>query len=214
LDNWRWYDTIFRLRTGKALGRNKMNRMEVAVHFRPVPHLPRGMHGDPQPKVLRFGLEPESIIVELTGVGPRANTVAPDAAALNAGNSKMTRRGRAHGACHKTYSRSPLSISNTVGLGVAGCLGNGSMARRGGSLHGTALDSRDPTRLEAGKCSVRTASGLGLRCGRYRNGRILRSAIAVGWHGGTSSMGRSVGCGWIRRYLDRSIHVSPVEVPI
>jgi glucose-6-phosphate 1-dehydrogenase len=88
LDNWRWYDTIFRLRTGKALGRNKMNRMEVAVHFRPVPHLPRGMHGDPQPKVLRFGLEPESIIVELTGVGPRANTVAPDAAALNAGNSK------------------------------------------------------------------------------------------------------------------------------
>jgi hypothetical protein len=81
-------------------------------------------------------------------------------------------------------------------------------------IDGTALDSRDPTRLEAGKCSVRTASGLGLRCGRYRNGRILRSAIAVGWHGGTSSMGRSVGCGWIRRYLDRSIHVSPVEVPI
>jgi hypothetical protein len=74
LDNWHRYDTIFRLRTGEALGRN---RMEVAVHFRPVPHLPRGMHGDPQPNVLRFGLEPESIIVELTGVGPRANTLIP-----------------------------------------------------------------------------------------------------------------------------------------
>jgi glucose-6-phosphate 1-dehydrogenase len=74
LDNWRWYETIFRLRTGKARGRN---RMEVAVHFRPVPHLPRGMHGDPQPNVLRFGLEPESVVVEMYGVGPRANTLAP-----------------------------------------------------------------------------------------------------------------------------------------
>src|SRR5262249_32919211 len=37
LDNWRWPGTIFRLRTGKAL---KRERKEVAVHFRPVPHLP------------------------------------------------------------------------------------------------------------------------------------------------------------------------------
>jgi glucose-6-phosphate 1-dehydrogenase len=32
LDNWRWPGTIFRLRTGKALGRD---RKEVAVHFGP-----------------------------------------------------------------------------------------------------------------------------------------------------------------------------------
>jgi glucose-6-phosphate 1-dehydrogenase len=74
LDNWRWHGTIFRLRTGKALGRN---RKEVAVHFRPVPHLPHGMTGEPQPNVLRFGLEPESLAVEMSGVGRRAHTLAP-----------------------------------------------------------------------------------------------------------------------------------------
>jgi glucose-6-phosphate 1-dehydrogenase len=74
LDNWRWHGTSFRLRTGKALGRN---RKEVAVHFRPVPHLPHGMHEDPQPNVLRFGLEPESVAVEMSGVGPRARTLVP-----------------------------------------------------------------------------------------------------------------------------------------
>jgi glucose-6-phosphate 1-dehydrogenase len=74
LDNWRWPDTLFRLRTGKALGRN---RKEVAVHLRPVPHLPRGMHGDPQPNVLRFGLDPENVVVEMSGLGPRARTLVP-----------------------------------------------------------------------------------------------------------------------------------------
>jgi len=74
LDNWRWPDTIFRLRTGKALGRD---RMEVAVHFRPVPHLPKGFHGDAQPNVLRFELEPEGVVVELTGVGADARGLAP-----------------------------------------------------------------------------------------------------------------------------------------
>ena len=47
------------------------------VPQRPVPHLPRGMHGDPQPNVLRFGLEPESLAVEMYGVGPRAHTLVP-----------------------------------------------------------------------------------------------------------------------------------------
>jgi glucose-6-phosphate 1-dehydrogenase len=74
LDNWRWPDTVFRLRTGKALGRD---RMEVAVHFRPVPHLPYGFAGDAQPNVLRFGLEPEGLVVLLTGVGAHARTLAP-----------------------------------------------------------------------------------------------------------------------------------------
>jgi glucose-6-phosphate 1-dehydrogenase len=74
LDNSRWHDTVFRLRTGKALGRD---RMDVAVHFRPVPHLPRGLHGDPRPNVLRFGLEPGSVVLEMSGIGPRAHTLVP-----------------------------------------------------------------------------------------------------------------------------------------
>jgi glucose-6-phosphate 1-dehydrogenase len=73
-DNWRWHGTTFRLRTGKALGRD---RKEVAVHFRPVPHLPRGMHEDPQPNVLRFGLEPESVAVELSAVSPHRREFDP-----------------------------------------------------------------------------------------------------------------------------------------
>ena len=73
LDNWRWHDTVFRLRTGKALGRD---RKEVAVHFRPVPHLPRGVEGEPRPNVLRFGLDPENVALEMTGVGAR-HTLAP-----------------------------------------------------------------------------------------------------------------------------------------
>jgi glucose-6-phosphate 1-dehydrogenase len=74
LDSWRWDGTLFRLRTGKALGRD---RKEVAVHLRPVPHLPGGLHGDPRSNVIRFGLEPERVVMELTGVGPRAQTLVP-----------------------------------------------------------------------------------------------------------------------------------------
>jgi glucose-6-phosphate 1-dehydrogenase len=74
LDSWRWNGTVFRLRTGKALG---STRKEVAVHFRPVPHLPRGMLGDPRPNVLRFGHDPESVVIEMSAVGSRARTLAP-----------------------------------------------------------------------------------------------------------------------------------------
>jgi glucose-6-phosphate 1-dehydrogenase len=74
LGNWRWAGTIFRLRTGKALRRD---RKEVAVHFRPVPHLPFEHHGQARPNVLRFGLEPESVALELTGAGPRTDTLVP-----------------------------------------------------------------------------------------------------------------------------------------
>jgi glucose-6-phosphate 1-dehydrogenase len=74
LDNWRWHDTLFRLRTGKALG---LDRKEVAVHFRPVPHLPRGMESEPVPNVLRFGLEPETVAVHLSRIGPREHTLVP-----------------------------------------------------------------------------------------------------------------------------------------
>lgn len=74
LDNWRWAGTVFRLRTGKALGRD---RKHVAVYFRPVPHLPFERQGEERPNVLRFGLEPESVELELTGTGPRTGTLAP-----------------------------------------------------------------------------------------------------------------------------------------
>jgi glucose-6-phosphate 1-dehydrogenase len=74
LDNSRWAGTIFRLRTGKALGRD---RKHVAVHFRPVPHLPFENQGQAKPNVLRFGLEPENVVLELTGTGSRTATLAP-----------------------------------------------------------------------------------------------------------------------------------------
>lgn len=74
LDNWRWAGTTFRLRTGKALRRD---RKEIGVHFRPVPHFPFEHHGQEHPNVLRFGLEPESVTLELTGTGPQADTLAP-----------------------------------------------------------------------------------------------------------------------------------------
>jgi glucose-6-phosphate 1-dehydrogenase len=74
LDNWRWPGTIFRLRTGKALRRD---RKEVAVRFRPVPHLPFGHTGDELPNVLRFGLEPEDVTLHLNGLGAHAHSLVP-----------------------------------------------------------------------------------------------------------------------------------------
>ncbi|HUB42983.1 MAG TPA: glucose-6-phosphate dehydrogenase [Streptosporangiaceae bacterium] len=74
LDNWRWPDTVFRLRTGKAL---RQDRKEVAVLFRHVPHLPFAHRGDEAPNVLRFGLEPENVRLELTGIGPHPQTLSP-----------------------------------------------------------------------------------------------------------------------------------------
>jgi glucose-6-phosphate 1-dehydrogenase len=72
LDNWRWPGTTFRLRTGKALA---AERKEVAVRFRPVPHMP--FAAEAVPNVLRFGLDPESVTLELTGAGEGAHTLAP-----------------------------------------------------------------------------------------------------------------------------------------
>ncbi|MFE5813789.1 glucose-6-phosphate dehydrogenase [Streptomyces sp. NPDC056479] len=74
LDSWRWAGTTFRLRSGKAL---KANRMEVAVRFRPVPHLPFGHTGEALPNVLRFQLEPEGLTLDLTGIGAHAHELVP-----------------------------------------------------------------------------------------------------------------------------------------
>jgi glucose-6-phosphate 1-dehydrogenase len=73
MDNWRWPDTTFRLRSGKALGQD---RKEVAVHFREVPTLPF-WHASASPNVLRFGLDPENLELELTSLGPWAGSLAP-----------------------------------------------------------------------------------------------------------------------------------------
>jgi glucose-6-phosphate 1-dehydrogenase len=74
LDSWRWSGTTFRMRSGKALARD---RMEVAVHFRAVPHVPFGHIGEVRPNVLRFGLDPESVTLEVMSTGSRARTLAP-----------------------------------------------------------------------------------------------------------------------------------------
>ncbi|MEU9064005.1 glucose-6-phosphate dehydrogenase [Streptomyces sp. NPDC048430] len=74
LDSWRWSGTTFRLRSGKALG---SDRKEVAVRFRSVPHLPFGHSGEVLPNVLRFGLEPEGLTLDLMGTGSQTGHLTP-----------------------------------------------------------------------------------------------------------------------------------------
>jgi glucose-6-phosphate 1-dehydrogenase len=69
LENWRWSGTRFLLRTGKAMERD---RKEVVVHFRPVPHLPFEASPPAVANRLHFGLEPETLALELAGTGPDA----------------------------------------------------------------------------------------------------------------------------------------------
>jgi glucose-6-phosphate 1-dehydrogenase len=73
IDNWRWLGTKFRLRTGKAIS---SDRKEVIVRFRDVPHMPAGAAIRPVPNVLRFGLEPESLALELSGIGARVGKLS------------------------------------------------------------------------------------------------------------------------------------------
>jgi glucose-6-phosphate 1-dehydrogenase len=64
LDNWRWADVPFYLRTGKRLARK---RTEVAIHFKPTPHLMfRGRTGSrpSQNSVVVFELHPDEGIVQ------------------------------------------------------------------------------------------------------------------------------------------------------
>jgi glucose-6-phosphate 1-dehydrogenase len=61
VDNPRWSDVPFRLRSGKALG---LDRHEIALRFRPVPHVAFADE-DPEPDVLRLSLEPDAVTLEL-----------------------------------------------------------------------------------------------------------------------------------------------------
>jgi glucose-6-phosphate 1-dehydrogenase len=67
VENWRWAGVPFRLRSGKALG---AKCSEIAVHFRPVPHL-AFTDEEPEPDVLRIQLSPDGIALEinLNGAG-------------------------------------------------------------------------------------------------------------------------------------------------
>jgi glucose-6-phosphate 1-dehydrogenase len=60
VSNWRWADTPFLLRTGKAIG---TERREIAVHFKSVPHEP--FDDRDRPNVLRFQLSPDAISLQL-----------------------------------------------------------------------------------------------------------------------------------------------------
>jgi glucose-6-phosphate 1-dehydrogenase len=63
VDTWRWAGVPFRLRTGKALA---ADRHEIAVHFKPVPHLAfTADEGAHEPDVLRLRFDPDGIGLEL-----------------------------------------------------------------------------------------------------------------------------------------------------
>ncbi|WP_303901287.1 glucose-6-phosphate dehydrogenase [Thiohalomonas denitrificans] len=66
VDNWRWAGVPFVLRSGKALARD---RCEIAIHFRPVPHLAFEENAA-VPNVLRLNFEPERIALALNITGP------------------------------------------------------------------------------------------------------------------------------------------------
>jgi glucose-6-phosphate 1-dehydrogenase len=58
IDNWRWADVPFVLRSGKALGDKCQH---VAIHFRPVPHLTFGQQTHAEPNQLVLGLAPDRL---------------------------------------------------------------------------------------------------------------------------------------------------------
>ena len=67
IDNLRWSGVPFVLRGGKAMTRF---RGEIAVYFKPVPHLAFQRAGDPRPNVLRLRLRPDQVALNLNVNGP------------------------------------------------------------------------------------------------------------------------------------------------
>jgi glucose-6-phosphate 1-dehydrogenase len=67
IDNLRWAGVPFVLRCGKALARF---RGEIAIHFKPVPHLAFQRAGQPRPNVLRLQLAPDKVSLNLNVNGP------------------------------------------------------------------------------------------------------------------------------------------------
>ena len=67
IDNLRWAGVPFVLRSGKALS---AFRGEIAVHFKPVPHLAFQRAGLPRPNILRLQLAPDKVTLNLNVNGP------------------------------------------------------------------------------------------------------------------------------------------------
>ncbi len=67
IDNLRWAGVPFVLRGGKALSRFQG---EIAVHFKPVPHLAFQRADYPRPNVLRVRLGPDRVTLNLNVNGP------------------------------------------------------------------------------------------------------------------------------------------------
>jgi glucose-6-phosphate 1-dehydrogenase len=67
IDSWRWAGVPFTLRSGKALGEQ---RLEIVVTFKDAPHVPIGLTGAAEPTKLRILLEPSGASLELNINGP------------------------------------------------------------------------------------------------------------------------------------------------
>ncbi|WP_447980077.1 glucose-6-phosphate dehydrogenase [Candidatus Nitrospira bockiana] len=78
IDNWRWAGVPCRLRTGKALGED---RQEIAITFKPVPHLAFCEPREPMQNVLRLQLKPDRLSLDVNINGP-GDPFALDAARL------------------------------------------------------------------------------------------------------------------------------------
>jgi len=63
IDNWRWAGVPFLLRSGKALGKT---RKEIAIHFEPVPHLAFCVDRPPTPNLLRIGIDPDRVELQVS----------------------------------------------------------------------------------------------------------------------------------------------------
>jgi glucose-6-phosphate 1-dehydrogenase len=68
INNWRWAGVPFILRSGKALGQD---RKEIAIHFKPVPHVPFRLGAEPSSNRLRLTLDPDRVAlgVNINGQG-------------------------------------------------------------------------------------------------------------------------------------------------
>ena len=62
IDNWRWADVPFILRSGKAIG---LDKREIVVRYREVPHLAFGSEFEPIPNLLRLELDPDRLALSL-----------------------------------------------------------------------------------------------------------------------------------------------------
>lgn len=67
IDNWRWAEARFVLRSGKALG---TTRKEALITYRPVPHLPTGFLGTDAPTRLHIGFGPDTLQLDMDVNGP------------------------------------------------------------------------------------------------------------------------------------------------